>query len=115
MSDFPDDMLIEQFSLSCRAHNCLVNNEGVRTVGEVRAKSDVELLRLPNFGRKSLNEMYEIGILNETDRPLIASSYGTPHNRGRTQRQIVKSKCPTCGQSWGALPVSIEPFYKFCL
>jgi hypothetical protein len=50
---------IEQLELSVRTYNCL-KNEGIRFVGEFAQKSAAELLRLPNFGRKSLNELKEI-------------------------------------------------------
>jgi len=39
--------------------NCL-KNEGIRFVGEFAQKREAELLRLPNFGRKSLNKLKEI-------------------------------------------------------
>lgn len=47
---------VAELELSSRADNCL-NNEGLKTVGEVMAKSDGELLRIPNFGKKSLREL----------------------------------------------------------
>jgi DNA-directed RNA polymerase subunit alpha len=38
--------------------NCL-NNEGIKTVRELITKTDEELLKSVNFGRKSLNEIKE--------------------------------------------------------
>jgi DNA-directed RNA polymerase alpha subunit len=50
---------IEQLELSVRTYDCL-KNEGIRFVGEFAQKGEAELLRLPNFGRKSLSELKEI-------------------------------------------------------
>lgn len=53
-----DDTSVKELELTTRAAQCL-KNEGLKTVGEVMAKSDAELLRIPNFGRKSLHEVKE--------------------------------------------------------
>ena len=53
-----DDTTVKELELSIRADQCL-HNEGLKTIGEVLAKSDNELLRMPNFGRKSLRELKE--------------------------------------------------------
>jgi hypothetical protein len=56
---------VEQPVISVRTYNCL-KNEGIRYIGELVQKSEDELLRTPNFGRKSLNEiktvLAEIGL-----------------------------------------------------
>jgi DNA-directed RNA polymerase alpha subunit len=62
MDKFPDDMRIEQFDLSRRTHNALVNGQNFQTIGEVRARADFELLQNPNCGRKSLKALHEVGI-----------------------------------------------------
>ena len=46
--------------LSTRTRNCLMNNHGLETLEDVAECSDVELLRFPNFGRRSLNEIKEV-------------------------------------------------------
>ena len=44
--------------LSVRARNCIINELGREaTIGDVIAMSDKELLRVPNFGKKSLREL----------------------------------------------------------
>jgi hypothetical protein len=50
---------IEQIELSVRTYLCL-QNEGIRFLGEFARMSEAELLRIPNFGRKSLNELKEV-------------------------------------------------------
>lgn len=49
---------IELLNLSVRAHNCL-RRAGVRTVGQLRALPDDELLRIRNFGQKCVAEVRE--------------------------------------------------------
>ncbi len=43
-------------ALSIRAQNCL-NNENVRTLRDLTGMTEAVLLRIPNFGRKALNEV----------------------------------------------------------
>jgi DNA-directed RNA polymerase alpha subunit len=53
-----ESMRIDRLPLSSRSMNCL-NNEGIKTVRELITKTDEELLKSVNFGRKSLNEIKE--------------------------------------------------------
>jgi len=53
-----DDMLIDDLDLGVRSLNCL-KREGIETVGDLLAKSEQELMCIPNFGRKSLDEVRE--------------------------------------------------------
>jgi len=53
-----DDMLIDDLDLGVRSLNCL-KREGIETVGDLVAKSDEDLMCIPNFGRKSLDEVRE--------------------------------------------------------
>jgi DNA-directed RNA polymerase subunit alpha len=53
-----DDMLIEELELGVRSYNCL-KREGVETVGDLMAKTEAELLNIPNFGKKSIEEVRE--------------------------------------------------------
>lgn len=50
---------IDELELSVRSHNCL-KNIGVRTIGDLVQKSENEMLKTKNFGRKSLNEIKEV-------------------------------------------------------
>ena len=47
---------IDELDLSVRSHNCL-KNAAIRYVGELVKKSEGEMLKTKNFGRKSLNEI----------------------------------------------------------
>ncbi len=50
---------VEELELSVRSYNCLKKAE-IKTIGELVQKTDAEMLRTKNFGRKSLNEIKEL-------------------------------------------------------
>lgn len=50
------NMSVNEIELSVRAANCL-NNANITTVGELAIKSEQEMLKYRNFGKKSLNEI----------------------------------------------------------
>jgi DNA-directed RNA polymerase subunit alpha len=50
---------VEELELSVRSYNCL-KNANIQTIGELVQKSEGEMLKTKNFGRKSLNEIKEI-------------------------------------------------------
>lgn len=49
---------VEELELSVRATNCL-KNDNITYIGELVQKSESDMLKTPNFGRKSLNEIKE--------------------------------------------------------
>lgn len=51
-------MSVNEIELSVRAANCL-NNANITTVGQLAMKSEAEMLKYRNFGKKSLNEIRE--------------------------------------------------------
>tara|TARA_Y100000294_G_scaffold161231_2_gene165472 strand:- start:225 stop:1229 length:1005 start_codon:yes stop_codon:yes gene_type:complete len=53
------DKSVEELELSVRSYNCLKNAE-IRTIRELVQKTEAEMLKTKNFGRKSLNEIKEI-------------------------------------------------------
>jgi DNA-directed RNA polymerase subunit alpha len=53
-----DDILIEELELGVRSYNCL-KRAGIQTVGDLVSKSEGELNAIPNFGKKSIDEVIE--------------------------------------------------------
>jgi DNA-directed RNA polymerase subunit alpha len=56
--DGMDEILIEELELGVRSYNCL-KRAGIQTVGDLVQKSESELNAIPNFGRKSIEEVME--------------------------------------------------------
>jgi DNA-directed RNA polymerase subunit alpha len=52
------DILIEELELGVRSYNCL-KRAGIQTVGDLISKSEGELAAIPNFGKKSIDEVIE--------------------------------------------------------
>lgn len=52
-------MKVEELELSVRSANCL-KNDNIVYIGDLVQKSESEMLKTPNFGRKSLNEIKEV-------------------------------------------------------
>jgi DNA-directed RNA polymerase subunit alpha len=50
---------VDELELSVRSYNCLKNAD-IKTIGELIQKTEAEMLKTKNFGRKSLNEIKEI-------------------------------------------------------
>jgi len=53
------DKSIEELELSVRAYNCL-KNANIKTLAELCMKTDAEMLKTKNFGRKSLEEIKKV-------------------------------------------------------
>ena len=70
-------MSVNEIELSVRSANCL-NNANITTVGELACKSENDMLKYRNFGRKSLNEIKDklaalgVGFGAEIDEALLA-------------------------------------------
>ena len=78
------NMSVNEIELSVRAANCL-NNANITTVGQLAMKSEQEMLKYRNFGKKSLNEIKEkLQALNLTlGMNLDASLLEPPKDEGR--------------------------------
>jgi DNA-directed RNA polymerase subunit alpha len=50
---------VDELELSVRSANCL-KNDNIVYIGDLVLRSEPEMLRTPNFGRKSLNEIREV-------------------------------------------------------
>jgi DNA-directed RNA polymerase subunit alpha len=85
---------VEELELSVRSYNCL-KNANIQTIGDLVQKTEAEMLRTKNFGRKSLNEIKEIlsslglgfGMKFDSQGRLIAPS-GTPAALGVADADI---------------------------
>jgi DNA-directed RNA polymerase subunit alpha len=70
-------MSVNEIELSVRAANCL-NNANITTVGELACKTEADMLKYRNFGRKSLNEIKDklaelgVGLGVQLDEELLA-------------------------------------------
>ena len=53
------DRKVDELELSIRVMSALKTN-GINTIEDIVIRTDSELLRLPNFGKKSLNEIKEV-------------------------------------------------------
>jgi DNA-directed RNA polymerase subunit alpha len=50
---------VDELELSVRSANCL-KNDNIVYIGDLVQKSESDMLRTPNFGRKSLNEIKDV-------------------------------------------------------
>jgi DNA-directed RNA polymerase subunit alpha len=89
---------VEELELSVRSYNCL-KNANIQTIGDLVQKTEAEMLRTKNFGRKSLNEIKEIlsslglgfGMKFDSTGRLIAPS-GTPAMLGVADADIAEGE-----------------------
>ena len=72
--------------MSVRSANCL-KNDNIIYIGDLVQKTETEMLRTPNFGRKSLNEIKEV--LQQLDLNLgITVSEWPPENIEELAKQF---------------------------
>jgi DNA-directed RNA polymerase subunit alpha len=76
---------VDELELSVRSSNCLTS-ANIRTIGELVQKSEAEMLKQRNFGRKSLKEIQEILVgMNLSFGMDVSKWLGAPQERVRTE------------------------------
>ncbi len=84
---------VEELELSVRSANCL-QNANIQYIWELVQKTEGEMLRTKNFGRKSLNEIKEMLVKMGLSLGMKLEGFQPP-----TQQQVVESKGPLGGGS----------------
>jgi len=90
---------VDELELSVRSANCL-KNDNIVYIGDLIQKTEAEMLRTPNFGRKSLNEIKEV----LTGMGLI-SAWRSSTGRRRTSRtwpSATRTSSDSCGEPSGS-------------
>ena len=98
MENFP----IEELELGVRSYNCL-KRVGIETIGDLVMKSENELAAIPNFGKKSIEEVKETLATHGLRLRGDDGSDGEPSNAAPPRRQEAR---PRLGAPQGAL---LEP------
>ena len=83
------DKSVEELELSVRSYNCL-KNANIRTIRELVQKTEAEMLKTKNFGRKSLNEIREI--LHEMGLGFGMRLESFPNREELERRRLQKEK-----------------------
>ena len=78
------NMSVNEIELSVRAANCL-NNANITTVGQLAMKTEQEMLKYRNFGKKSLNEIKE-------KLAALGLNLGTPADQIQPLLEVVKEE-----------------------
>ena len=80
---------VDELELSVRSYNCL-KNASIRTIGELAQRSEAEMLKTKNFGRKSLNEIKEILSSMNLGLGMKLDERGHPVSTGMSVEQNVE-------------------------
>src|SRR5882724_6192402 len=75
---------VEELELSVRSYNCL-KNANIATIGELIQKTEAEMLKTKNFGRKSLNEIKEILAQMGLSLGMKLDNYPSPTPQGEAR------------------------------
>jgi DNA-directed RNA polymerase subunit alpha len=78
---------VDELELSVRSYNCL-KNANIRTIGELVTKSEAEMLKTKNFGRKSLNEIKEILAGMGLSLGMKVDDHGRPVMPAQTEQTV---------------------------
>src|SRR5499426_2809052 len=78
---------VDELELSVRSYNCL-KNANIRTIGELVIKTEAEMLKTKNFGRKSLNEIKEILAGMGLSLGMKVDDHGRPVMPAQTEQTV---------------------------
>ena len=87
------NMSVNEIELSVRAANCL-NNANITTVGQLAQKTEAEMLKYRNFGKKSLNEIKDklqqlgLGLGQKFDPGLVEIPMSADGTNGATDKEL---------------------------
>ncbi len=87
---------VEELELSVRSSNCL-KNANIRSIGDLTSKTEEDISRTRNFGKKSLLEIKEK--LKEWDLSLGMTDYSQLRNSVRMQKQKEKLRAQEAGEA----------------
>src|SRR5215813_7041089 len=79
---------VDELELSVRSYNCL-KNANIRTIGELVTKTEAEMLKTKNFGRKSLNEIKEILGSMGLQLGMKLDDHGRPVAPATTEQSVI--------------------------
>ena len=90
---------VEELELSVRSYNCL-KNANIQTIGDLVQKTEAEMLRTKNFGRKSLNEIKELlaglglsfGMRFDTQGRLVSAAGVLAARRSRSRWNSIRNR-----------------------
>ena len=90
---------VDELELSVRSANCL-KNDNIVYIGDLIQKTEAEMLRTPNFGRKSLNEIKEVlAVDGPASRHGSAGLAAGEHRRaGQALRRSILSRDQPAGR-----------------
>jgi DNA-directed RNA polymerase subunit alpha len=78
---------VDELELSVRSYNCL-KNASIRSIGELVQRSEAEMLKTKNFGRKSLNEIKEILASMNLSLGMKLDEHGQPVGAGAIEQGV---------------------------
>jgi DNA-directed RNA polymerase subunit alpha len=78
---------VDELELSVRSYNCL-KNANIRSIGELVTKTEAEMLKTKNFGRKSLNEIKEILAGMGLSLGMKVDDHGRPVMPAQTEQTV---------------------------
>lgn len=110
IEDYPEALRntsVDEIEWSARVRNCLVNG-GIRTLGDIMEQGEYGLMREPNFGSVSLNEVKRALSERGLRLPLESSEQAKEQHRKKLDEWLGHVRCPTCA-GLGSIPRLARP------